>query len=175
VLAYEMARQIVAAGGTVELLAMFDGMVPGSRRRLPFYRRVPIHLRRWSRLGLADAMSDITRKVRKRLGLRPRKPGGAAAAVLDPAAAAAREAQNRVLRAYRPPPYAGVITLFRATALPEWVRYDQPRPFNGWDAVCDRVEVHPVPGDHLSLLRDPHLPALAAALNAVLARFRRGG
>jgi hypothetical protein len=39
-----------------------------------------------------------------------------------------------------------------------------------WDAVCDRVDVHRIPGEHLALLRSPALAALAAAaLNDALA------
>ena len=71
---------------------------------------------------------------------------------------------RRALRAYRPPAYAGTITLFRAAVPPDGAAFDVPEPMNGWDACCPNVDVHPVPGDHLSILREPNLSVLARAV-----------
>ena len=171
VLAYEMARQMLAAGASVELLAMFDAYVPLSRRKLPWHRRALLHLRRLAASGPRAAVSEIAKRFGIRGAERPAALcSGMASGVHDPDQAAS-DARTRAFRAYRPPPYTGVITLFRAAIRFEWERFDEPRPFNGWDTLCQRVAVHTVPGDHLTLMREPNLTALAAAVDGCLARW----
>jgi hypothetical protein len=70
---------------------------------------------------------------------------------------------------YAPAAYAGRLTLFRASAVPEVVGTDFSDPYLGWGRLAaGGVEVWPVPGDHLSLLDDPHVGALALSLRACL-------
>ena len=74
------------------------------------------------------------------------------------------------LLAYRPQPYPGRLDLLPAA-----------EGSNGHDGAGDAgaawsrlaaggAAVHPVPGDHYSMLRPPHLAALAACLEACLSR-----
>ncbi len=41
-----------------------------------------------------------------------------------------------------------------------------PRP--GWRALAAGLEVHTVPGDHITMLAEPHVQVLAERLNACL-------
>jgi thioesterase domain-containing protein len=71
------------------------------------------------------------------------------------------EAHNYVLRRYQPKPYSGRITLFRSED-PEadpslWV------PF-----TSEPIEVHPVPGDHILMVTEPHVASLAIQLQHCL-------
>jgi amino acid adenylation domain-containing protein len=72
-------------------------------------------------------------------------------------------------RRYRPPPYRGNVLLLRAAdAERDW------DDCSGWrDVVKGRLEVRDLPGDHASVLRPPHVDALAAALHAGLGFAQR--
>jgi amino acid adenylation domain-containing protein len=180
VLAYEMARQLGAAGGRVELLAMLDGRVPGSRRLLPLHRRLPLHLHRLAGGGARQGMSylaDRVRRIARRamlVGDRCMETGQSGGAARVPGAER-QAALRRALRAYRPPPYPGTVTLFRAAVPPAGSQFNVPEPMNGWDGCAARVEVLPIPGDHLTILHEPNLTVLAAALDERLARLSGAG
>jgi thioesterase domain-containing protein len=78
---------------------------------------------------------------------------------------------------YVPRAYAQRVTLFRATRLGGRFGKDATM---GWGLLAaGGVEVHELPGEHLTLLRQPHVTALAAALERSLeearGRVSRGG
>jgi thioesterase domain-containing protein len=74
-------------------------------------------------------------------------------------------------RSYVPSVYGGRVTVFRASVIPEAVGTDFSDPSLGWRPfAAGGVEVLPVPGDHGSLLDEPHVEVLAASLKACLAR-----
>src|SRR2546423_1063894 len=63
---------------------------------------------------------------------------------------------------YSPSAYPGRVTLIRTAARPDTFRAsnrdDKRDPTWGWDAVArGGVDVHHVPGNHMSLLQDPHV------------------
>jgi thioesterase domain-containing protein len=74
------------------------------------------------------------------------------------------------MRAYRPGVYAGRITLLRAAEQPPGA---SPEPDMGWGRHArGGVEVRGVPGDHLSMLQEPHVDRLAEEVQALLAAHR---
>jgi thioesterase domain-containing protein len=73
---------------------------------------------------------------------------------------------ERAWRAYRPHPYAGRITLFRAQE--RALAAGEP-PDLGWAAIAaGGVDIVEVPGDHNTMLHDPHLAELAKAIESGL-------
>jgi hypothetical protein len=69
---------------------------------------------------------------------------------------------------YMPRAYPYGVTLFRATALSGRAGRD---PTQGWGFLAaGGVEVEELPGDHLSLLRPPHVQVLASRITARLGR-----
>ena len=70
------------------------------------------------------------------------------------------------------------ITVFRVKTQPYWRIRDE---YLGWRSrTTAGVEVHWVPGDHVTFLREPHVESLARELDVVLRqveedRARRGG
>ncbi len=157
--AFEMARQAVAAGIEVPFLALLDTdlseVLPGRKPAPPSPRaRLLGALRRF----VGDRLGRIRRRLRH---LRSGRD----------AAAKPNEYQgfSRVLRAneaalarYRPGPYAGRVTYFKASP---W----DPAVFPEFSALtgCE-LAIVPVPGDHLSQLEPPHVGTLAAELLARL-------
>jgi hypothetical protein len=74
------------------------------------------------------------------------------------------DAQRRALAAYVPAAYSGRVTLFRARRQPVFCSHN---PTLGWSQMAaGGVEIIEVPGAHHSMLHDPYVQGLAAALNA---------
>ncbi|NLH08316.1 MAG: amino acid adenylation domain-containing protein [Chloroflexi bacterium] len=73
---------------------------------------------------------------------------------------------NDAWRKYTPKPYAGHITLFRAM---EESDHSAPQPDMGWGEIAkEGVSVYDVPGNHLTMLHEPHVEAVARQLKACL-------
>jgi len=72
----------------------------------------------------------------------------------------------RAYRGYRPRPYPGPVTLFRAAGAP----FDPDLGCDlGWGSLTPRpVAVHEVPGGHVTLLAEPNVDVLARRLRACL-------
>lgn len=66
---------------------------------------------------------------------------------------------------YVPQPYGDRITLFKAT---EPAAVFGQEPTLGWSALAKDVQLHQVPGNHLSLLKPPHVQTLAQQLRPYL-------
>ena len=177
--AYEMAQRLLARGEQVPLVALLDH--PGPDARLSSARQIRYHLRNLSTLGHRDRMEYVGNHLRWKLrsiraGGRGPQPAGAAASSVREAAETPQRAGVRMmetsLRAmdrYRVRPFPGSLTLFRA-------RQGEPRiladPFGGWNGMAPgRVEVCDVPGTHMSMLSEPHVRELGAALGECLHRL----
>ena len=157
--AFEMARQAVAAGIEVPFLALLDTdlseVLPG-RKPAPPSRRARL-------LGaLRRFVGDRLGRTRRRL--RHLRSGRDAAAKPNEYQGFSRvlRANEAALARYRPDPYAGRVTYFQASP---W----DPAVFPEFAALtgCE-LAIVPVPGDHLSQLEPPHVGTLAAELLARL-------
>ncbi|MFP2899919.1 amino acid adenylation domain-containing protein, partial [Corallococcus sp. 4LFB] len=175
--AYEMARQLRLEGETVELLVVIDAMgeepAPAQaltpdeavgQRVLEFAdhltRLADVHPRAAEVLGLVDPV-----ELRQVLEQTPGVDLGLEEAACDEL----RELWHRfggnqaASRAYVPGPYDGSLVLLRAAEGPE------APPDLGWGTlVHGGLTVHTVPGDHFTLIRPPHVDALAERLRALL-------
>jgi len=76
------------------------------------------------------------------------------------------EASMKAIYDYRINPYPGSVTLFRAKMGSPRILADR---FGGWGQIVGgRVEVHDVPGTHMSMFREPHVRELGKKLASVL-------
>ncbi|MCW2248520.1 amino acid adenylation domain-containing protein [Azospirillum fermentarium] len=189
--AFEMARQLLAAGETVAGVAVLDTGVPGARDRSVME---DWDNARWI-LTIADILSAMFGKPH---GLtdgdvagrswdeqvtaltRAMEAMGAVQAGTDTAEirgfAEVYRAQARI--AYQPPAdVKAPIALFRAeealedflSGMPAALRGD---PLWGWGNFSAGAPVlEPVPGNHLTMMTPPHAAPLAARLHAVLSAF----
>lgn len=139
--AFEMARQLRAAGARVDLLALLDSWSPS--------------------LSAATAPTEVEVRdvVARDLGTALRSIGSKQLESLLGVYAAHLEALYR----YRPEPWLDesvFVTLFQAeeATLPA-------TPANGWNAlILGDIEVCRVPGDHYSMLARPQVKVLAERL-----------
>jgi aspartate racemase len=81
-------------------------------------------------------------------------------------------AQYRALRKYTAQVYPDRLTLFRARMQP---LFSSHNPDKGWGAIAaGGVEIKVVPGNHLSMLQEPHVQVLAEKLRACLDGYNQG-
>ncbi len=164
--ALEAARLLRGDGEDVPLLAIADTALAGSlrRQRLSWLRR---HLRRVGVDGPAYLL-QAWRTRQERHGRR--QPPG-----LDNSRSrhAERDAYLRVdLRnRHDPASYDGPVVLFQTINDPDGYESD---PGLGWPRiVSDRLEVHRVPGEHMTILKPPNVETVALVLRRHLGRLAR--
>lgn len=156
--AFEMARQLVAGGREVPLIVLLDSSQPPPRVTLRSYaRRLLLHhlLRGEAVYCILRDFREQFRKIKWRLDLSGQ--GRRLYAVWH--------AHNRARLAYRPKSYQGSVTLFQSrecrTRFPEY----RAR----WSALATGgLDCHLIPGTHRGLLDEPHVGAVAHELATLL-------
>lgn len=179
VIAFEMARQLQRQGQEVALLAMIDARVPDTEGT-EFNWGVLLSIFAFD-LGLnhenlSTTLEETTVRPQmtqlRQVWLDARRAG------LVPANMTLIEFRKlfdtfklhaNTMRRYRPGQFAGGITLFSAEQDHEHPPAKQPRPCKGWDQlVTGGVDIHVVPGDHFSMVREPHVRVLAERLRSCI-------
>jgi amino acid adenylation domain-containing protein len=165
-IAFQMARQLEAAGEEVALLSMMDAWPEENTRSRPLTwiftreRRLRAILARSWPERLAFAASYARRAV----GLaasRPQRPANGSPG---------EPWEERVFPgpAFVPPTITSPITVFRVKTQPYWRIRDE---YLGWRSrTTGGVELHWVQGDHVTFLREPHVESLGKQLAGVLRR-----
>jgi amino acid adenylation domain-containing protein len=184
--AYEMARQLTAAGERVALLAILDTPALGTEaaaatdidevselaglvRTVERYVGLPVSVSEaeLGALSPKDRLAYVHERLRR-------------ANVLPPAAdlqlvrqhVRVQTANSRAIAAYQPRPAPVRIALFRSdSGEPENPLFASSfdRPDYGWSDLTDEpVEVRHVRGDHITMMVEPHVQVLAEALSAAL-------
>jgi thioesterase domain-containing protein len=190
--AFEMARQLTAEGQKVALLAVVDtgpGVTVEDGERIlaaphlqgddepPCLLDVARYVEglRGVSLGVnEDLLRDLAPEARLReLVERLRKAGvvrdGQDGLIQLRRLLRVYRANSRSYFAYRPVPYPGPITLFRAAGSELAVEVAGAGPDLGWGKLSPSpVEVERVPGGHITLLAEPHVGILARLLQASL-------
>jgi len=180
--AFEMSRQIQAAGETVGVLVMLDTYLPQAPP-LSASDRAKIHWDRLRAQGPVYASEWVRNRLRWEIGkirkLRdPHDPLLPSEFRSEEVGAAFRRAIGR----YELQTYAGPITLFRpklaiahvlgpgrVTNAKRQLIYED----NGWGPYCRRVDVHEVPGDHDSMVLEPNVRVLASRLRKCIQAVER--
>jgi amino acid adenylation domain-containing protein len=187
--AFEMARQLRAAGEEVALVAVMDSsplgwmelLAPDEARRLRREfraKRVARHLENVRGLKLSEQVAYVRGKAefkkrrlrhlawRLKYRLRGERPPTLAEAIRD-----VEEFNYIAACDYRPQPAAGRVTLFWAS---EEVNAEKTR--RGWGVLAaGGVEMREVRSNHLNMIEEPYVGDLAAQLKDCLERARRSG
>ena len=188
IVAFEMAQQLTARGEEVALLALFDTILPDTglpwddalfcaqmaqwlaRQQGANLDLEPIELRGLSR----DAMLA---RVLERLRA-AQLVGGEIDLPWMRRYLAGYASRQAAAIAYRPRLYPGEIDLFRVSrepAAPGTPRRPVDDPALGWGELAQEIRIHPVPGDHETMVREPHVRQLAAALRSCMEGRRPPG
>jgi non-ribosomal peptide synthetase component F/thioesterase domain-containing protein/acyl carrier protein len=179
--AYEMATQLVAQGEQVGVVALFDTGNPAYYRNLSFSQsmrfRASYVLERFQRYGkrlLHGETWQLARDLGHSLYIRA---SGLAWNIFQKLYRIRKRPMPGVLRdnvmmfssvaqAYTPKPYPGRVTLFRAAGRTAEYGND---PALGWEEVVrGEIRIITVPGDHMTILEEPHVWNLVEQLSACL-------
>jgi amino acid adenylation domain-containing protein len=184
VVAFEMARQLHLQGLSPAVLLLLDAAVPGSSHRLSLSTQLATFLAMAREQGLAYVARKASLKrdyLRRLWGQRVQVAAGTLLirSGCDLPAnlryALIEEMHLRALGRYAFQPYPGTITLIRPvdrgteglTSLSE-----EDDPLLGWELLSEsQVDVHHVPGDHLTFLMDPTVRTVAAELRSILSKL----
>lgn len=191
--AFEMARQLHAAGRKVALLALLDSAPanagyerftwwhPGALAR--FLQNIGYWLqdfRHWSpserRRFIARKLRSSGRQAIRRLKRQDVRDEVDIESVIDPAYFPEAELKLweihlRALARHVPRPYTGRATLFRTRGQPVFCSF---APDFCWGRLASGgVTVTPIPGSHENIFLEPHVRSLAAALNGALEQAMR--
>jgi len=171
--AYEIAQQLEAAGDTVSLVAMLDTPLP-KRRLLAGKDRLIVQLQELRRRGFLYPLVWAANRVRWEIAKR-RAPSAQAPETAAPEFhnAAIEAAFLKAVATYEMRPWDGPLVLYRPPLLGKWRvsgdRWvDSQRAYlfhdNDWGQYAPDIKVYEVPGDHDSMVLEPNVRVLAAAL-----------
>ena len=180
-IAFEMACQLHASGEEVALLALLDVYPAGYFKLLPqgndlrarMQRRtqhIKSHLENLGQLGFTEkfvylfgklkyAPAKIKHKAYRRAYKLYQRIGRPLPAVLKNI----EELNFVATRDYVPQTYSGQATLFSATDMT--ASYDVE---DGWRKLVAELDVHKIPGNHLDIIKEPHVRVLAEKLSLCL-------
>ncbi|BAZ32051.1 amino acid adenylation domain-containing protein [Cylindrospermum sp. NIES-4074] len=186
VVAYEMAQQLHRQGQKVGILSMFDTCRPGYSERLSFLRRIPLHLDNlvhkgpdyiWQKaLGLSQvAKYHLQQGYKYYLNATPQVLDIAQQIDYTEKQLDIISANAQSLSRYTFESYPGAVTLFRTEDQNRGnavgVKYE---PQFGWgEIVTGGLDIHYIPGSHLSLLNEPHVQLLAEKFKVCLEKTQR--
>jgi amino acid adenylation domain-containing protein len=181
ILVFEMAQQLYRLGEEVGILVMIDTCRPGYRQRLPFAKRIALHLDHLSQLGLAYVKQNAegwSRWGKYMLKHRYKHYLTSARHLLNVVHRLAEndkhlkiiDANVQAQSEYSFQVYPGKLTLLRTDDKSReevvGVEYD---PQFGWgELIVGGLDIHYVPGSHNSLLYEPHVQVVAEKLKVCL-------
>jgi thioesterase domain-containing protein len=171
ILAFEMARQLIAAGEDVDPVLLIDCYAPRLLAEIEIDQANSNLLAIFSRDLIGDAGAGALVRADGRDILAVEDLYGipelsVALAGVDEASLASRFAAFRsnvhMARTYEPPPCAVAACLFTASG-------GHPDLSRGWsNLVSGGLTIHELPGDHYSLLTEPAVSRLATLIDEVL-------
>jgi amino acid adenylation domain-containing protein len=160
-IAFEMARRLEREGQKIAFLGIIDTWV--MENTYNYFWQIEYHARRFAWLTLLS--------LKNKLSFVKRKAGNNGETGL-PVITGSAGPKQKPFKVYFPGPdyvptrYGGRIAVFRARHQPR----NRIRDFHlGWSKLAKGgVDVHFIPGDHSSVLKEPHVQGLAAALKKCL-------
>jgi thioesterase domain-containing protein/acyl carrier protein len=177
VVAFEMARQLEAAGQTIGLVALIDSQLMTHHANLPLAKRLQLHAwklwhnddgGRWRYLVTRGRL--LVARIR-RWNLR-RQPEDLVLGLDCPQhVRQMARIHFAALQEYEPGIFRGNITLFTAA-----IRWDQPDtptidPTLGWSQWLEGIlDIHELPTTHTLILTRPHVDRLARTIETHLDR-----
>jgi aspartate racemase len=183
-IAFEMACMLADQRQQVALLALLDTypagyfkLLPGSgslrQRAVRYGRKLSSHATNLRRLGLAEKFAYVfgklkyaPEKTKHKLYRRAYKIYQKVGRPLPPALKNIEEINFAAVKDYVPRTFAGDVTLFLATDLT--ADYDLR---DGWRELVDgRIEAHEITGNHINIIKEPHVRVLAEKLRGCLDR-----
>jgi amino acid adenylation domain-containing protein len=178
IVAYEMARQLEAAGEQIQMLALLDCSVPNLPNRRPsLVQSWKIHLCNLWQLNFDERSNYIMGRISYRL-TRDNERDFLAKSLykpedLTPQLFNVLDANLQASEDYIALPYGGKLTLFRCQ-VQDLEHYLHPE--FGWrDLVGDNLDIYQVPGSHFRMMKEPRVRGLAEKISSCLQLLQSDG
>jgi amino acid adenylation domain-containing protein len=170
--AYEMAQQLSAQGQQIALLGLLDSSAPNLPNLRPtFFQAVGVHLCNLWQLDSQERSSYITGRIDYRLKGNNQREFLAQSLYkredLTPQLLTVLEANLDAGEEYVARFYPGKLTLLRCQVQD---LEHHLHPEFGWQTLVESLEIHPIPGIHSSMLKEPRIQTLAVKLQDCLQR-----
>ena len=169
-LAFEIAQQLTRSGQVVAFLGLFDTFAPGSYPKAEVPERVNLHRENMRPLSLWERLNYGRKRV-KRLAERTLS-SSSLLHIAERLKMTPKDInwinQTAYIR-YRPGPFPGKVTLFRANERQSYIRSDLTA---GWKDYAAELEILDVPGSHTSMLHDPNIEQLAVEMEKCIEAAR---
>ena len=172
-IAFEIAQQLRGTGEQVGLLGLLDTYGPGYARLLPLHTRLVRHIRMIQRLESSEKVRyaiDRSRAILDRLGrlFATITKGNHKVQTQQPRTDRTSYPWEEVKERYRHRAYPGRVDLFAANK-PDWLGTDLDDPKMGWGSVVEgEIKLHPIPGNHLEIIKLPWANHLAVEIRKCL-------
>lgn len=189
VIAFEMAQQLLSAGEKIAALVLMDSYCPGTPRHLPsrtldygFLEQMDWYIGETMLLPLPEKIKFVFARakgfsarfwysLRVQLGRTVRAVAPKEAQV-ERIMAHVKAVNSQAWHHYVPRPYPGKIILFWCSEIPTRCYRDRRL---AWSEITDvGLEVHAIPGDHMTMVEPPHVEVLAETLRKCLQRAQQG-
>jgi amino acid adenylation domain-containing protein len=177
IVAFEMARQLAELGERVDFLGLLDIKSPKvGKDTMSVKKWLSFHFKKLKELQFKEQIEYCKDKIFYRFSIKTKGDAQgykdvmakrlATFEMFEPELLNVLEANLQAAKNYQPQVYAGKATLF-------WSEYQSiyidRNPDLGWgDLVAEGVESIDIPGEHLSLLSEPHVEVLAKKLKSCL-------
>jgi len=160
-IAYEMARQLLKQGEQVAMIAIFGSSVPFSVLNPSLFEEIRLYDQFMEDYNTTIIHPFLPQEERKPLSYHKNEMNKK----LTPLQRVMKAHTNAII-SYLPFPCNAKITLFETLDLQLVSPYDSSR---GWNRLSTHeVEVHQTPGNHLSMLEEPHIKVLGEKLRFCL-------
>ena len=175
VVAHEMACILEQRGHKVEFVGLFDTHNPvAPAKRYSLTGRLNAFWQQQQDLPLPARLERLRERIAEGIATNRRVKAevaealgsGPAEAHSDLRRVQVREENWRAMQAYKPRPYGGRITLFKAMSASDKVEW--PEDYGWREYATGGLEIVPVPGGHLTLFDPENVGALSKALAAKL-------
>ncbi|MCY7335813.1 MAG: amino acid adenylation domain-containing protein [Chamaesiphon sp.] len=172
VIAFEIARQLTERGQKVAWLGLLDIRSPTLKQvKLPFLQGLSVHANRLQQLRLQQQIDYCIDVVFYRKKMEYRDELITKLSNLDmlkPELLAILDCNLQARKNYQPQVYLGQATLFWSNYQSQYIDL---HPQLGWDElIVGGIETYHLPGDHISLMKEPHVQVLAQKLQSCLDR-----
>jgi thioesterase domain-containing protein/acyl carrier protein len=175
IVAFDIARQLAERGEKVAFLGLVDIRCPViAVVETPFREWIDIQFDRMRKLTIKEQFNYVYEKLFRPKSQAYRDEIVATLSDLDiftPELVKVLDCNVQAAKEYQPQIFAGKATLFWSE-YQDW--YIKKHPTLGWgDLVTDGLEIQQIPGNHTSLMQEPHVRVLAEKLQSSIAEAAR--
>jgi thioesterase domain-containing protein len=171
--AYEVAQQLIAQGGVVDFLGLFDTIEwhyrEQAKKLLVLRERLAIYKSELKQAVIErDPFGPLWKRIRRKTLSMISPLFHAFGRQLPEYGSTIEDVNDRAGANYQPKIYPARLTLFRSTSRRTQDGHDE---FLGWgDLVIGGIDVHQVPADHYNIIKEPSVKILAEKLQKCLDR-----